>query len=230
MLEPTRSRYLAALGIDIYVPRAVLPGALVSPPCEWEALSTGDIAEPARRPELNAPASALKAAPPISAPLIDTVRKPVQPIPVRTPRNPDAIIPKFALSVVLAANGVLLIDDAPPTSAIRNEYQRLLGGFLQAVNSDPQFALEIFFWPLRNSSPIAQDENAAKETLAAYLQKQIQQRSIKTVLLLGAVAQRWVALDDAQLRYIRSNSLLGCLSDPSLKRQLWNDVRELSVR
>lgn len=231
MLEPSRSRYLAALGIDMYVPRVVLPGARVSPLCEWDELPLAEIAEPPVLPEL--PGNVLeqkRSAPPLT-PVLDPSQKPTRatPIPPRETARVEHPVPKFALSVVLAANGVLLIDDAPASGAARNEYQRLLGNFLNAVNKDGQFVLDLFVWPLRNSPAIVQNEQAARETLAAHLHKQIQQRAIKTVLLLGEAAQQWVQLDNSELTCIRSNSLLGCLRDPSLKRQLWHDVRGLAA-
>jgi hypothetical protein len=46
VLEPRRSQYLRALGIDVYVPRFILPGAAESQPCAWESvtLAAGDAA------------------------------------------------------------------------------------------------------------------------------------------------------------------------------------------
>lgn len=230
MLEPSRSRYLAALGVDVYVPRVVLPAAKISDVCAWDEAAFAEISAPAISPAPIKESLEQKTAAPARAPIVDIERKAAAPIVVREAARAEQAVPKFALSIVLAANGVLLIDDAPSSNSARSEYQRLLGNFLNAVNKDPQFSLDVFFWPMHKNPSIAQDEAAAKETLAAYLHKQIQQRAINTVLLLGAAAQQWVAVDEAALRCIRSNSLLGCLSDPSLKRQLWSDVRELSVR
>jgi hypothetical protein len=233
MLEPSRSRYLAALGIDVYVPRVVLPGAGASVLCEWDEQALAETAEPAGIPELLGKTfgAALEPNPvaSIPAPVLAGEQKPVRPAPARDVQRTEQPVPRFALSIVLAANGVLLIDDAPASSAVRNDYQRLLGNFLNAVNKDGQFVLDLFAWPLRNSPPIVQGEAAAKETLAAHLYKQIQQRGIKTVLLLGESAQRWVCLESPELNCIRSNSLLGCLRDPSLKRQLWHDVRGMAA-
>ena len=231
MLEPLRSRYLAALGVDVYVPRAILPAAKCSDVCVWDEAAFAEASPVEISAAPGGEALAQKTAVRARAPIIDVERKSAAPIVVReAARRAESAAPKFALSIVLAANGVLLIDDAPASSAARHDYQRLLGNFLKAVNKDPQFDLDIFFWPMHKNPSIAQDEAAAKETLAAYLHKQIQQRAIHTVLLLGAAAQQWVSLDETLLRSIRSNSLLACLHDSSLKRQLWSDVRELSER
>lgn len=233
MREPLRSRYLAALGIDNYAPRALLPGALPSAACEWD-IEALEAPAPAAAPEGSSAAPAA----PVERPRIDALAtkdtsatRNAAPVPVETPaRNAaQAAIPRFALSIVFAANGVLLIDDAPSAGAQRSEYERLLGNFLKAATHSEEFSLDVFFWPLRRNPQIAQDENAARETLSAHLQKQIQQRAIRTVLLLGDAAQRWVDIDAAALRSIRSISLLGCLREPASKRQLWNDVRDVSA-
>jgi hypothetical protein len=238
MLEPMRSRYLAALGVDMYVPQLILPGAKLSTACEWDvaALEAPVVAPPgieSIKTEVEPQVPMAQA----RVPVVESEKKPTRPATAEpTSATPTAavVVPKFALSIVRAANGVLLIDDAP-VAAARSEYERLLGNFLNAMLKDGQCSLDIFFWPMHKSAQIVQDENAARETLAAHLHKQIQQRALHTVLLLGDAAQRWVDLDAAlgvdgqALRCIRSTSLLACLREPALKRQLWNDVRELSV-
>lgn len=237
MLEPMRSRYLAALGVDMYVPQVILPGAKLSTACEWDvaALEASIPAAPVIESIKTEVASKVEMTP-SRVVVVDAEKKPprqsTQPF-IASPTTPTVVVPKFALSIVLAANGILLIDDAPGPQSTRSEYERLLGNFLTAVNKDGQFSLDIFFWPMHKNAQIVQDENAAKETLAAHLHKQIQQRALHTVLLLGDAAQRWVDLaldlDTQPLRCIRSNSLLACLREPALKRQLWSDVRELSA-
>lgn len=240
MQEPMRSRYLAALGVDMYVPQVILPGAKLSTACEWDvaSLEASIPAAPVIESIKTEVAQTVEITPPRVA-AVEAEKKPprqsTQPF-VAQPAAAAVVVPKFALSIVLAANGILLIDDAPASQSARSEYERLLGNFLTAVNKDGQFSLDIFFWPMHKSAQIVQDENAAKETLAAHLHKQIQQRALHTVLLLGDAAQRWVDLalhveNGAQpLRCIRSTSLLACLREPTLKRQLWSDVRELSAR
>ena len=243
MREPLRSRYLAALGVDNYVPRMILPGARLSTVCEWdvEALEAALLEPQPAAKSIARPLAALindeaKAPPAVS--LRERSTAPVQPAENEAqtaatsadkPSATSSVIPSFALGIALAANGVMLIDDAPASAAARGAYERLLGAFLKAVNKDSHFALDVFSWPLRKSPHIAQDENAARETLAAHLQKQIQQRGLTTVLLLGETAQQWAPLENAGVRCIRSASLLACLQDASLKRQIWTDVRDLAA-
>lgn len=249
MQEPLRSQYLAALGIENYMPRFILPGARLSVPCEWlDAPAQAEIAAPLVTDEK---ATAEKVAGEKAAddnqkaigenasfataqraPVIEPGAKRATRIDENSSAKPIAAAadgPKFALSIVLAAGGILLIDDAPASNADRSAYQRLLNNMLPALRpAAAQYVLDIFLWPLTKQSKIPRDAAAAKETLAAYLHKQIQQRAIDTVLLLGEAAQRWCVLEsEGDVRLVKSASLLACVRDPALKRPLWNDIRHL---
>lgn len=234
MLEPLRSRYLAALGIENYVSRRILPGAKLSEPCAWDA----DAAVVDSQTDI-APARAQPTPPDIS-----TQRKPIveQTATARIAQTVDKSIdnlvaahamtaPQFALSVVIGG-GILLIDDVPASNAARTEYQKLLNNFLPALRpAAAQHVLDTFMWPMLKNPQVARDATAAIETLSAYLSKQIDQCTIDTVLLLGSAAQQWCTMPTSStIRTIKSISLLACLHDPAQKRQLWNDVRHLAKR
>lgn len=247
MQEPLRSQYLAALGIENYVPRFILPGAKLSEPCEWFEAPADTVdatidarapSEPSRNTENNRDIintektadSAIQRAPIIETPVARPVRI-NEIIDTKVPVAPAAAVPQFALSIVLAAGGILLIDAAPASSAERSAYQKLLSNMLPALRpAAAQYVLDIFIWPLTRQPKISRDADAAKETLAAYLHKQIQQRAIDTVLLLGDAAQQWSTFNDADVRVIKSTSLLACVQDPALKRSLWSDIRHIAER
>ncbi len=244
MLEPLRSQYLAALGIDNYVPRFILPVAKSSAPCEWlETLeenpntSAPIDARVVVDQSVNQQARAEKSADETlrRAPIIDAVSKRANENANATSASAPATAlptndaPQFALSIVLAAGGLLLIDAAPASSAERSAYQKLLNNMLPALRpAAAQYVLDIFIWPHTRQPKVARDANAAIETLAAFLHKQIQQRAVDTVLLLGETAQRWCTLADTDVRVVKSTSLLACAQDPALKRPLWNDIRHLA--
>lgn len=248
MLEPRRSRYLRALGVDIYVPRRILPGALPSMACEWEAAIVLDaqpsappestvseivseaVAAPARERgvdlrqlagELQQPATRrAEAAVPAVAPA---------PVPVAAAQS-DA--PKFALAIAVAAHGLLIVDDAPAGTGERAEYQKLLANILFALRSESAPALDIFVWPLSRQPQLDRSAAAARETLAAHLHNQAQRHAVHTVLLLGETAQQWCdleGLDSPGVRRVASVSALSCLRDPALKRRLWSDIRHLAA-
>lgn len=247
MLEPRRSRYLRALGIDIYVPRRVLPGALPSQGCTWEAAPVVDIpaaaptaiiaATAAAVPALDATATApreigadlSRLAGELQAP---ATRRAVADKPVAAPVAKSAVatpsVPKIALGVAVGG-GFLIVDDAPATAGERSEYLRLLGNILFALRSDAALAFDVFLWPMLKQPQLDQSEAAARETLAAHLQSLQQRHAVHTVLLLGASAQQWCAGSGDGARCVASTSALACLRDPASKRQLWNDIRHLAA-
>jgi hypothetical protein len=265
VLEPQRSQYLRALGIEVYVPRWILPGAKQSPVCEWDFLPSADAGQPQ---SLTAnPTDAIIATPITSATaatiattattattatiaakaeglqrvLPDELRVDLSTPPAAAKtvvdigneiRNATAVIapPKIALSVIVSEGGILIVDDAPSNTALRADYLRLLSNLLFALSGRAmQPSLDVFLWPLAKRPQLDQGPVAARETLAAHLQKQIQQHAVHTVLLLGETAQQWCEFDNEKLQCIKSLSALACLRAPTTKRTLWNDIRRLAV-
>ncbi|HEY3698230.1 MAG TPA: hypothetical protein VGK97_02790 [Spongiibacteraceae bacterium] len=233
MLEPLRSHYLAALGIENYVPRRILPGAKLSEPCAWDT-NAAAVESPSDIALTHAQGVTPQTPPTTSTQRKSIVEKTVAALVAQTSDKSaavDATAPQFALSVVIGG-GILLLDDAPASNAARTEYQKLLNNFLPALRpAAAQYVLDIFMWPMLKNPQIARDAAAAVETLSAHLSKQIDQRAIDTVLLLGSVAQQWCTMPPSStIRTLKSISLLACLHDPAQKRQLWNDVRHLAER
>lgn len=237
MQEPLRSQYLAALGIDNYAPRFILPGAKISEPCGWfDAPADSAHLSAVIEEKVITPSAGHQKA--LSE---NIVQRPVESTPkslARVIENVTAKIPvaqsetgpQFALSIVLATGGILLIDAAPASSVERTGFQKLLSNMLPALRPEAaQYVLDVFIWPLTRQPKISRDAEAAKETLSAYLNKQIKQRAIDVVLLLGEAAQQWCILE-SDVRLVKSTSLLACVHDPALKRPLWNDIRHLAER
>ena len=76
-------------------------------------------------------------------------------------------------------------------------------------------------------------EEAARETLSAYLQKRLE--GATTLLLLGESAGRWISpelreqlIGPSRTCGISAVSAWNCLREPSAKRQLWHDLRALA--
>lgn len=251
MLEPWRSHYLHALGIDVYLPRVILPGAKPSTQCEWDLpappetpaqaetdISPIDDIDAARgaAPEFAARAAAAAPEPPTGArmPVLDEPRaQRREPRATPAPRpSGSAAIPRFAFSVV-STDGALVVDEAPPGGAARADYLRLLGNLLFALNGgNAKPALDVFIWPMVKNPQIDQSADAAREALAAYLQKQVHNRAIRTVLLLGENAQHWLA--ESARRQLGATCAVSvsawpCLRDAAAKRRLWRDLRHLAA-
>lgn len=231
MLEPRRSQYLQAMGIDIYVPRAVLPGAAPSAACAWDESL---FAEPEPEPEPAAPepapvAAILERAIPAEAPRRAPAAPP-EPEP-RRERPAAGAVPRFALGVVTCDRGLLIVDEAPGAGAARADYLRLLGNVLFAIGrGGAQLGLDVFLWPMARHPQLDQGADAARETCAAYLNKQIQGRAVDTLLLLGDTAATWVPETvQRQVRCIRSISAWACLDGADAKRRLWRDLQPLAA-
>jgi hypothetical protein len=251
VLEPQRSHYLRALGVDVYVPRVILPGAKASQACVWDSALPVEAELPIGVAAVAAVVADVQRSLPVtknvntkdigakdsSTTYVENIdlAPPSLPIiadntPVDTNSSAIAAAPKFALSVVVSDGGILVLDDAP-TTANRAEYLRLLANIffaLQGRAAQPQ--LDVFLWPMQKRPQLDQSAAAAQETLAAHVQNQIQQHAIHTVLLLGEATQRWCGIEVSDsLRCCRSISALACLQAPENKRRLWADIRHLAT-
>ena len=247
MLEPWRSRYLQALGVDIYVPRVLLPGAKPALEPAWDPAAL--MPAPAVAPVLEAQSTAATVAPApaqreaMALPMLDLPREGGRPAPVprqhkaaepSAPTAPTAPVIRFTLTVV-QADGVVIVDDAPAGGG-RADYQKLLANLLFALGHRPAaLGFDIFQWPPAvRMSRLDHSEAAARETFSAYLQKRLQNGG--TLLLLGESAGHWVP---AELRQqftpaplvcgVSLISLWTCLREPAAKRQLWQDLRPLAA-
>lgn len=239
MLEPCRSHYLRALGVDQYVPRFPLVAAAPSVDLEWDDAAVADIASAdealAAEPVATGAQSLRRAAPPVDIP--DVVATPADNVPhapraVPTGGNAAPML-RIKLAVVVSDSGVLIIDDANGGGS-RGDGTRLLANLLYAlqrkqVNLKP----EVFDWPLPNlrNRQIALDENAARETLASFLDRKLVDGNIRTIFLLGAHAQRWIDVSlrqtlaaDRALSWAASLGSAEVFADPLRKRQWWLDL------
>lgn len=247
MLEPWRSRYLHALGVDVYQPRFPLPAAAPSPEMEWddEIALEADLpvalneqltpTVPARH--LSSPAALLdvESVGPRSARNASTP-SPAS-IPAQKPANHATPALRIKLMVAASDSGMLIVDDA--TNTARNDSQRLLANLVFALQRKPvSLKHEAFDWPLPNlrNRAIELNEDAARETLSGLLQRKIVDGNVQTVLLLGEDAQRWIDAPlrerlgaDRSLTWGISISALTVLSDLQLKRQWWLDLQNLAT-
>ena len=245
MLEPWRSHYLQAMGVEVYLPRRELPAAAPSPQWEWDesAYQTSDeenqpialsqsIADmaPTQRRNSNAPELAS----------VETGAANRQKIPSPTPAKTTAAPTlQIKLQIALSESGVLIIDDLPALPRQRQETQRLWGNLLFALRSKSSILqLEQFDWPLPNlrNKQIELNETAARETLAGFLNKKIQSGNVQTIILLGENAQRWInptqlqqLVDAPPLRWLSSISTQVVFADPRRKQQWWLDLRQLAL-
>ncbi len=241
MLEPWRSQYLQALGVEVYVPRFPISAAAPATEIEWDDVIADAFDQPIELDE-PIPVMPLRRSTPSVEELLDV--EPVRASSARTAPAPTPTVagtttPKLRIKLIIAASdsGVLIVDDA--TNIPRNDSQRLLANLLFALQGKPaNLKVETFDWPLPNlrNRAIELNEDAARETLSGLLQRKILDGEVRTILLLGDNAQRWI---DASLRQVLSTdkqlawgvsiSSSAVLGDLQLKRQWWLDLRSIAT-
>jgi hypothetical protein len=234
MLEPRRSQYLRAMGVDLYASRYGLPAAAPSLVLPWEEAldATDDTSLLLDAQQFDpAPVAGAVRTGVIADLAVEMPRRSPPEIGVASaPRN--ASVGEIRLLVAMT-DGSLVINDLP-AAAERAHCLRLLANLLFALErrSSP-LSSEEFEWPLpglRNRQ-LVRDEQAARETLLAFMAKKIQ-RDVTTIYLLGDSAARW--LDESQrqqlgsdqpLRWKISAAAQQVLRDPNLKQRWWRDLR-----
>jgi hypothetical protein len=135
--------------------------------------------------------------------------------------------------VAQSDSGFLILDEAP--LAGRADYQKLLANLLFALQRRPAaLSLEVFQWPPTVKAPqLDQGDAAARETLAAYVQKRLH-GDTRVLLLLGDTARHWVSAELCEqlvqpplICAVSRISAWTCLREPAAKPQLWADLRSL---
>ena len=241
MLEPHRSRYLRALGVDIYVPRQSLPGAALSQPVGWavdvdvaDAANTVSIALPATldvepaTTQRDVPVNVRSALPDLDTATKGRVKgaeKQSQPIIQTGASKVEA--PRFSLLISRSEAGLLVVDEGPRSDQRRDEYLRLMSNLLFALYRRPVvIESDLFVWPMVKNPLVDQSEQAARESLGAYLQRQCTLSQGTTLVALGAGPSQWMN-DNPVFHIISGVSLWRCLSDSSVKGTLWQQLQPL---
>lgn len=228
MLEPWRSRYLQAMGIEIYVPRRQLPGAGEPVACGWDSAAVGQMqaaapVEPA--PAGHIPAD-MGARPAVvhRAPVLDIETERSRSLPSPAISSPAAgagaeLMPRFSLQLIRTDIGVLVVDDAPGRDSPRADYQRFIANLLYALyRRQAQISTDLFLWPMARNPSLDHSRQAASESLGARLHRELSERGVQTLLVLGETAAQWV---DRGLPVLHGVSGWVCLGDGAAKRQLW---------
>ena len=235
MNELKRLAYLQALGIDGYVSRGQLPGAAVTRrlaivPARSAAQpvveQSRESASPGRRSQT----------PAIEMPRVETAAA----APVATAVEPRPARDKQALRFSLAAvtcGGWLWLEelDGEPFSprqlqlvqSMAEALARLEGiseaGRGPAADTGP--LLTQFDWPMHNNLQLDLGEEAARSSVAAFIQRKLEQGECSGLILLGQGCEARVPLDQLDCaRLVRTLSTARMLREPLLKRQAWQDL------
>lgn len=247
--ELQRLAYLEAMGVDAYVPRLQLPGALASQLCAIpiveEQASVEYAAEPVQPVQPVKAPVAVKGHAAAAHALFDDqldkkIRKPAAVTKVASVRTQQTVqdSPQFSLSIVRASH-ILIIDGGLEGHINPQDYLQLLHNMLFALGAGKQqLSIDAFVWPMNKNNQIDQGEIAARQTLEAFLAKQAEQMSKRYFLVMGDVASRYVSRDplpvgefvkygqlDVQL--IRTQSASQMLTQPHIKHEVWRDLAPL---
>ena len=246
MNELQRQAYLEAMGIDSYFPRVQLPGALASPVCDMSEAAVSETPQQAAIAAANSEeqhttippspppvksAEGPRAAQAVLGNVVDDIAKHRPPTPAK-PKRSEAVesasdIPHFALTIAKSQSGILIIDDGIQPDQDYTEYLRLLQNILFAVGAGKQaLQLDPFVWPMMKTAQFDQSAEAARQTLSVYINKLIEDLSVRYVLVMGEQAQSYITAND-QVSCIHTLSGLRLLSEPALKRQVWQDLQPL---
>ncbi len=229
--ELTRRKYLDAMGIATYVSRGQLPGAapvqrlvVIEPRQAPAGISIPEIAPP-EMPAARPPMPEIAAIAPARAepaPQTSTVET--------STGEMEAI--RFSLATIFVG-GLAFVEELPGRPLAREQVQ-LAQAMARALNGGstqgkPEIAQ--FDWPMHNNHQLGLGKEAARASVSGFLQRQIDQRQCRGLVLLGATAAAHVPLDQLQVgRHVVTESTQAMLENPGLKRQVWQDLQSLLKR
>ena len=232
MNELNRMRYLDALGTDSYVSRSQLPGAA---PTRRLAIVRSDIPAPAAR-------SSARAAPDEAAP----VRPSVMPeIPVledvrdsrsapvaaeSAPPRAQGEAVRFSLAAIFV--GQIAWIETLDSNPLAKEQVQLIHAMARAVSGEVgRPDVTQFDWPTHQNHQLDLGQEAARAGVAGFLQRQIEQRKCRGLVLLGKACEARVPLAKlGAINAVVTESTLAMLREPARKRQVWQDLQPLVLR
>jgi hypothetical protein len=251
MNELQRQAYMDAMGIDSYMPRLLLAGAKPSTLCEMPISALNSTAVDARtqapQSTLAQPLAGRRGAAAIQA-LFDeppqmvarNMTEAVQELVSATVSQQS--VPQFSLSIIRAEN-ILLIDEGMQGDAHPAHYRQLLQNILFAVGAGkPNVVVDDFVWPMARNRQIDQSETAARQTLEAFVVKQVEQLGIRYILLMGNMPALYLGQQTASMgefiqhsrfapaQLLCTHSIYPLLATPSLKRDVWQHLQPLYQR
>jgi len=208
-VEAKRLAYLDAMGVDVYLPRVVLPGACPSVHIGEPAFFSSELApsplseaphQPEAKPqpagnaslklaalqeELSAGDSAGRARTTEKSVEKHTVAENGQPVEAPVSDIGPSVRP-VNLALFQPVPGMMLVTSA---AGMDNRHLRLLKNILRALNHrvDMLVPMDNFTWPPKNiSAAIPVDQQAASETLCSLLEGYQKKLQLKVLLVFGS--------------------------------------------
>jgi hypothetical protein len=226
MDELTRSKYLQALGTDAYVSRGQLPGAAVT-----RRLA---IVQPSPRPlpqvvPAVADGAARSPAVPVKMPQLKAV--PASEAPEAASGRPVEQIqgPEFSL-VAISCGGMLWLEERSGENRL-SEQLVLVQSMAEALGminreASTRATSAQFDWPIHKNRQLHQGEEAARSSVAGFVQRKLEQLGCQGLVLLGAGCEGRLALNQLDCaKVVCTVSTAEMLRDPLLKQQAWRDLQ-----
>ena len=246
MHELRRMAYLEALGIDSYVSRRQLPGAAptkrlaIVSPLPAEPVPTSEVrpgiqgaSEILRRQEAGSHAGSGAAMPIESAtPSSPTTQDVIQ---------RGSSVPRFSLTAIVAGDWLWLeeLDDMPLTMEQVRLVQAMAGA-LKLVQGDSQAQGEgvapsparpevaQFDWPIHTNHQLDLGEEAAQAAVAGFVGRKLEQFGCRGLVLLGQGCAVRMPVGELNKHTVSTASSAEILARPTLKAQVWRDLRPLA--
>lgn len=153
-------------------------------------------------------------------------------------KNSTTENPQFSLTIIRGAN-ILLIDEGLNSTVDSLEYLQLITNILFAVGAKvQQLTLGSFNWPMVRNKQIDQSGLAAKQTLEAFLRKQVSHLSLSYIVVLGETAKtylceqsslngKFIAHEELSVELICTHSATQMMNEASVKKSVWSDLQPL---
>jgi hypothetical protein len=224
------------LGVDVYVPRKVLPRARASL-TSMQAIQLASTPQVAAPLPVATPAVARPAVPRPDITQVPVARKsPEIKPPVTKPAYAAAAV-QFQLLHVPFSSGVLFVTDlrvAPLPPALEASVLQFLQALMFALGrGDAQPAVPAYFrWPLVSKPGVDNSETRAKDVLTGFVERQLRESKPQHLVLCGEQASRYIqpegeVLVGTQVNIWRTVALGKVFGDPALKAELWRSLQAL---
>ncbi len=248
MSAELRQSYLQAMGVALFVPRFVLPGAAPSTRGEYSAPSAtaAETAQEQSDAATQVPPPAQAAASSVadqqavrrsldelsSAPSVDSV-KPAAAL----AESITAPAVRFNASLVDSGIGLRMVADCSD-GALSPAQKRLMANISRALarrwrcEADLMLSAANFEWPLVKLPGLLQGGDEAREALSARLLANVGELPLRAVLLFGDSLQKYVCEDylrEGGAVLIQAPALQQLLDDGSLKAPLWSALKAIAA-
>jgi hypothetical protein len=242
--ELRRLRYLAAMGVPVYVTRRALPAAAVTRKLALKSGAAAPVAHAAPTPPRAEKNSARPA--PQAAALRESLReisprgaaesaaRPsaretlIQAPPETAPRPGETVeAVRFRLAALVCAERLWLEELGD--EALAQEQLQLVAGIGYALmhprSIDDAVTVTEFQWPMHDNLQLDLGPEEARASLQGFLQRQLDDHACVELICLGDAAAdllKGMRLPCAQRRLPASREVLG---NPAIKRDLWQALR-----